>query len=57
MGQKTKFQKHKTFKNRSDAEKHIEKIGNQFPNRTFSVKERRFYNKHKVRFTVRSVNL
>jgi len=52
---KTRYRNHKTFRDEAGAKKHIEKLLKQMPERTFSIKRRKFYGKDKIRYTVRSV--
>jgi hypothetical protein len=52
---KTRYRNHKTFKDQAAAKKHAEKLQKEMPNRTFTLKRRKFYKKDKVRYTVRSV--
>ena len=52
---KTRYRNHKTFKDQAAAKKHAEKLQKEMPNRTFTLKRRKFYRKDKVRYTVRSV--
>ena len=52
---KTRYRNHKTFKDEASAKKHVEKLQKEMPNRTFSIKRKKFYRKEKVKYTVRSV--
>lgn len=52
---KTRYRNHKTFKDQAAAKKHAKKLQKEMPNRTFTLKRRKFYKKDKVRYTVRSV--
>ena len=52
---KTRYRNHKTFKDEAAAKKHVEKLQKEMPNRTFSIKRKKFYRKDKVKYTVRSV--
>jgi len=52
---KTRYRNHKTFKDEASAKKHVEKLQKEMPNRTFSIRRRKFYRKDKVKYTVRSV--
>ena len=52
---KTRYRNHKTFRDEAAAKKHAEKLRKEMPNRTFTLKRRKFYKKDKVRYTVRSV--
>jgi len=52
---KTRYRNHKTFKDQVSAQKHVEKLQGEMPERTFTIKRRKFYKSEKVRYTVRSV--
>lgn len=52
---KTRYRIHKTFKDQASAQKHVEKLASEMPERTFTIKRRKFHNSEKVRYTVRSV--
>lgn len=52
---KTRYRNHKTFKDQAAAKKHVEKLQKEMPERTFTIKRRKFYRKDKIRYTVRSV--
>lgn len=52
---KTRYTNHKTFKDQASASKYIEKLQKEMPERTFSVRRRKFYKKEKIRYTVRSI--
>ena len=52
---KTRYRNHKTVRDQAKAKKLMEKLQKEMPERTFSIKRRKFYNSEKVRYTVRSV--
>ena len=54
-GMKTRYRNHKTFKDQIKAKKLVEKLQKEMPERTFTIKRRKFYRSEKVRYTVRSV--
>ena len=52
---KTRYRNHKTVRDQAKAKKLMEKLQKEMPERTFSIKRRKFWRKDKVRYTVRSV--
>jgi len=52
---KTRYRNHKTVRDQAKAKKLMEKLQKEMPERTFSLKRRKFWRKDKVRYTVRSV--
>ena len=55
MKKRTRFKNYKTFKNEANAKEALEVLQSRNPNETFSIQKRTFFEKHKSRYTVRSV--